>query len=258
MLALVGADTARQARQHIVGVAVDELQTKSSTVDLVTAADHETERALVEALSILRPDDAIIGEEGANSVGVTSLVWLIDPIDGTTNYVYDFPAWTTSVAVAERNPDGTMGPTLAGCVVDCAHGDVYLAGLGLGATCNGQTIKVRSTPSIETALVATGFAYVRNRRAQQVATVARVLAEVRDIRRAGSAALDCCWVGAGVVDAYYENHVRVWDVAAGLLIAAEAGATVNDWCGADPHTDEHLVWAASPAIAQPLSAIIQL
>jgi myo-inositol-1(or 4)-monophosphatase len=256
MLGLLGADTARQVRQLVHEVPHGQLDTKSSTIDLVTLGDQSAEATMVEALTLLRPEDGIIGEEGADRPSKSGLLWLIDPIDGTTNYVYNFPAWTTSVAVAQLSTDGTLGPTIAGCVVDVSHGDVYLAGAGLGATKNGIPIRVRSTPSLEQALVATGFAYQRERRHEQATTVARVLDGVRDIRRAGSAALDCCWVAAGVLDAYYENHVRSWDVAAGMLIASEAGAIVRDFADADPHADTLLTWACSPTVADEFASLI--
>jgi myo-inositol-1(or 4)-monophosphatase len=205
--------------------------TKSSPTDPVTEYDRAAERLIVHAIRDSRPHDAIVGEEGASQAGTSGLRWLVDPIDGTANFVYDLPHWCTSVAVVDED-----GP-LAGAVYAPVLGELFSAARSLGATLNGSTITCSEVDDVSRALVATGFSYSADRRAIQGDRVARLVREVRDIRRLGSAALDLCLVACGRVDAYYEQHLNEWDLAAGVLIAAEAGATTSDFTGG----------AASPA-----------
>ncbi len=211
---VLDADRARPSRADLV----DQSTRKSSATDLATATDREAERFIVEQLRALRPEDAILGEEGARDEGTTGLTWLVDPIDGTTNFVYAFPAWTVSVAVSDD-----QGP-LAGAVFEPVRDECFVAMRGGGSTLNGKSLGPLIPSPLSEALVATGFSYSSELRAQQARLLPVVLQRVRDMRRAGAASLDCCYVGAGRVDAYYEAALKPWDTAAGGLVAREAGA----------------------------------
>jgi myo-inositol-1(or 4)-monophosphatase len=197
------------------------VESKTSATDPVSEADRASETLLVELLLSERPDDGLLGEEGADRRGSTGLRWVIDPLDGTVNYLYGIPAWCVSVACEDDRG------SLVGVVHDPIRGETYAAGRGLGATLAGRSLEVNDPVPLERALIATGFAYAAQRRAAQGATVAALLPRVRDVRRAGSAALDLCAVAAGRVDGYYEEGTHRWDWAAGLLIAVEAGAGVR-------------------------------
>ena len=198
---------------------------KSSRTDLATDADRASEELLRAGILAERPDDAILGEEGGRSAGRSGLTWVIDPLDGTTNFVYGFPAWAVSIAVADA--DGSV----AGVVHDPVRAETFEATRGGGARLNGSHLALPSPPPLGEALVATGFGYDPGRRRRQAALLPAVLPAVRDIRRAGSAALDLCWVAAGRVDAFYEAGLQPWDLAAGLLVAAEAGAAHREVAG---------------------------
>jgi myo-inositol-1(or 4)-monophosphatase len=221
------------ARAEILG-------TKSSLTDMVTSMDRASERHIVEGIRAARPDDAIVGEEGTDDAGSTGVRWIIDPLDGTTNYLYALPAYAVSIAV---EVDGTV---VAGVVADPSHGETFAATRGGGATCNGKPIACSDVQSLAHALVGTGFSYEQNRRARQGAVVAALLPRARDIRRYGAAALDLCWVGCGRLDAFYEKGLQPWDLEAGSLIASEAGATVGDLDGGPASTAFTL--ASAPAV----------
>jgi myo-inositol-1(or 4)-monophosphatase len=210
---------------HITG-----LQSKTSSTDPVSDADRASEALLVATLSEARPDDSILGEEGTDRTGSTGVRWVIDPLDGTVNYLYGLPGW--SVSVAAEDGDGTV----AGVVHDPLFDETYIGLRGAGATMNGTALRANTGVPLDRALVATGFAYDREHRARQARTVSQVLARVRDIRRLGSAALDLCSVAAGRVDAYYEDSIAPWDGAAGALIAREAGAEVTELSGGPGNT----------------------
>ncbi len=222
--------------------------TKSSVTDPVTQFDRAAEALLVKAIRSARPHDSIVGEEGADHVGSSGLEWHLDPIDGTANYVYDLPAWCTSVAVVDQ-----AGP-IAGAVSVPVAGELFSAELGGGSTLNGAPISCSSANDISTALVGTGFSYLADRRRAQAARVARLLPQVRDIRRFGSAALDLCMVAAGRLDAYYEEHLNSWDLAAGVLIASEAGATTSNFSGGAAGSDGAI--AAAPGVHADLISLI--
>lgn len=209
--------------------------TKSSATDEVTEHDRAAERLLVERLLEARPDDAIVGEEGAAVGGTSGHEWLLDPIDGTTNFVYDLPSWSTSVAVTRE------GTTVAGVVYLPVTDETFAARLGHGATLDGRPIRCRDERELHRALVATGFGYDPDVRREQARRVAGLIGAIRDVRRLGSAAIDLCHVAAGRVDAYYEEHLNPWDAAAGLLIATEAGATASDFAGRAPRPEQLLV-----------------
>ncbi len=229
--------------------AAAEPDTKSSPVDLVTAADKAVEAHLVHGILAARPDDAIVGEEGADSPGTSGVRWILDPIDGTTNYVYNRADYGISIAVE------VDGEVVAGVVYQPAVGLLYAARSGAGATVNGKPISCTAPASLAVSLIATGFGYKPARRAAQGAVVAQLLPEIRDIRRAGSAALDLCAVAAGLADGYYERGLNYWDFAAGWIIATEAGAIVSGLTSDRP--DETFLVAAGPTIFGPLRHKLQ-
>ena len=227
------------------------VSTKSSATDIVTATDRAAELLITERLLAARPDDGLVGEEGAAVTGRSGVRWIIDPIDGTTNFAYDYPAFCTSIA-AELD-----GVAVVGVIHDPVRNLTYSATKGGGATVNRRTIAIRAGgPPLDHALIATGFGYDADRRAAQGAVLARVLPAVRDVRRAGSAALDLCTVACGRLDGYYERGLQHWDFAAGALIAAEAGAWVGTLEGG-PLGVEATVVAARPDLVESLLALLR-
>jgi myo-inositol-1(or 4)-monophosphatase len=228
-----------------VGRARLDVSTKSSDTDLVSEVDRAAERCVVTAVTNRRPDDGILAEEGSARVGTSGVRWVIDPLDGTTNFLFGVPAYAVSVA-AELD-----GRAIVGVVVDPARQETWRAVRGRGATLDDRPLRVRpfSAP-VATALVATGFSYLPERRAQQARVVSHVLPRVRDIRRFGAAALDLCWVGGNRFSAFYEQGLQPWDLAAGVLIATEAGAEAT--LLADGTTV-----VAAPGLLAPLRALIE-
>lgn len=206
--------------------------TKSSEVDPVTVMDRASEDLLRELIAAERPADAILGEEGDDVAGTSGLTWVLDPIDGTVNYLYGVASWAVSVAVVAGPPDPASWTVLAGCVHSVADGRTWSAGLGEGATRDGAPIRVGAAASLGTSLVGTGFGYDAGRRAHQAQVLARVLPKIRDIRRLGSAAIDLCLLADGSIDLYYERGLNPWDMAAGAVVATEAGAVVTGLRGA--------------------------
>lgn len=211
----VAREAAALARELRAGVAVAD--TKSSVVDVVTEADQACEDLLRRRLLQARPDDAILGEEGDDHPGTSGVRWIIDPIDGTVNYLYGLPDCAVSVA-AEVD-----GEVVAGVVVGIGATHEYAAARGQGATRDGDPIHVRPSPPLAERLVLTGFGYRSEVRAHQAQRVAALLPHVRDIRRMGSCALDLCHVAEGAADAYVEEGPQVWDHSAGGLVLSEAG-----------------------------------
>ncbi|MCK9878058.1 inositol monophosphatase [Frankia sp. Ag45/Mut15] len=233
--------------------------TKSSPTDIVTALDRASEALVARRLGELRPGDGLLGEEGSDSPGSTGVRWIVDPLDGTVNFLYRLPNWAVSIAAE------VGGEVVAGVVHAPALGVTYTATRGGGAfrhapasAAGASQAGVALTGSTESelgrALVATGFGYTEGRRAAQAAVVARVIPRVRDIRRMGAASLDLCAVAAGTLDAYYERGLKPWDHAAGGLIAAEAGLRVSDLRGGP--AGESLTVAAPPALYAPLVALL--
>lgn len=196
------------------------VDTKSSATDMVSEADREAEAAIAELLRTERPDDGLVGEEGADESSASGRHWVVDPLDGTTNYLYRFPAWAVSVALEDA--DGG----LVGVVHDPVAGETFAAERGAGARLNGEPIRVNETGDLARALIGTGFGYDADVRAGQAEVLRGLLPRVRDIRRAGAAALDLCFVAAGRLDGYYERGIHRWDYAAGALIVREAGGEV--------------------------------
>lgn len=219
--------------------------TKSTTTDVVTEIDTWAEATVVELISAQRPDDGFLGEEGTNWSGTTGIVWVIDPVDGTTNLLYDIPGYSVSIGV-ER-----MGKVVAGAVADPIRDELFAAALGAGATKDGLPITVSKITELPVALLATGFAYNPDKRREQAQGLVEIVPEVRDIRRHGGAALDLCAVACGRVDAYFERGLSPWDSAAGTVIAREAGAFVERGMEANS-----LTLASAPGIAIALGELI--
>ena len=229
------------SRDRAVGV-----DTKSTGTDMVTEFDRWSERTLVAALREARPLDGFLGEEGASEDGSSGVVWVIDPIDGTTNFLYDLPGYSVSIAA---RLDGTV---VAGLVHDPIRDERFLATIDGGATRNGGPIRASGKDDLATALVATGFSYDPDRRRAQAAVLVDVISHIRDVRRFGGAALDLCALACGRVDAYYERGLGVWDTAAGALIATEAGAVI-----ADHQPDGGAFVGAAPGIAGPFAELVE-
>lgn len=240
----------KQRRAEGVSVAAS----KSSPEDIVTFADKESEELIRSLLAEARPNDGFFGEESGAELGTSGLTWVVDPIDGTVNFLYGMPWYAVSVAAVRD------GASVAGAVIEPASGRLWSAAVGGGATCDGRRLRVSGASDVSLSLLGTGFSYSAERRVRQVRMVSGLLPRVRDVRRAGSAALDLCAVAAGWVDAYLEHGCNWWDWAAGALIAAEAGAVVrtpgptgsvppDDGLGADA------LFAATPGIADELSAL---
>ena len=223
--------------------------TKSSAVDPVTIVDTLAEDYIADRLLTLRPEDGIIGEEGSERASTSGVSWVVDPIDGTVNFLYGLPEYAVSIGAA------VDGEVVAGCVVNVPRGLVYAAARGHGATRSGDgattTLRCTTVSDPALALVATGFSYSAAWRAQQAVLLTRILPQVRDIRRMGAAALDFCRVAEGTVDAFYEHGLHCWDFAAGSLIAAEAGAAVHTPRLSTPGSAGEAVSVAAGSLAGP-------
>lgn len=234
-------------------------QTKTSAVDPVTEVDTAAEAFIVDSIHRDRPDDGIIGEEGADIPSKSGVSWVIDPIDGTVNFMYGLGEYAVSI--------GAMvdGQYVAGVVINVVKQTLYSAAVGHGATVTyrdgtSTILRCRQETDPQLSLIATGFGYTQTRRSGQAKILQELLPQVRDIRRMGSAALDMCRVAEGTVDAYYEHGVKIWDVAAGIVIAREAGAQVRVPEVWEKNSDRGtLVWAASadlaPAFERLLSSV---
>lgn len=242
-LLAVAVEAARTAgallRERFEAGGEQALRTKSSATDPVSEADHASERAIRAVLAERRPDDAILGEEGDDVPGTTGLRWIVDPLDGTVNFLYGIPQWCVSVACEGR----------VGVVFDPMRDECFAVAAGSLATLDGIELPERTAPEggLGRALVATGFGYDAVVRDAQAEVVRRVIPRVRDVRRAGSAALDLAWCAAGRVDAYYEFGVQPWDIAAGTLLCRAAGLVVEDLPPAAPRPGGLLVAPAGIA-----------
>jgi myo-inositol-1(or 4)-monophosphatase len=216
------------------------IETKSSSSDMVSEMDRGAERMLVDGILAARPHDGILGEEGTDTMGTSGVRWVIDPLDGTTNYLYGQPQWSVSIGI-EIDGIASVG------VVDAPMlRETYTATLGGGARCNERAIHVSTCDTLASALLATGFGYDAALREWQGGIVSTLLPEIRDIRRAGSAALDLCFVASGRVDGYYERGCNAWDLCGGSVIVREAGGMSTGLIDEQPL--RHLVVAAGPSL----------
>src|SRR6201992_4068197 len=223
------------------------IRSKSSPTDLVSDADVSAERAIRAVLDARRPQDAVLGEEGG-ATGDGELRWVIDPLDGTTNFLFGFPQFAVSVA-CEDSAGG-----LVGVVLDPVRDECFAATRSSAATLNGSEIACSRRPDLGTALVATGFSYDADERARQAEVLGRVLPRVRDVRRAGAAALELAWAACGRVDAFYERGVKAWDIAAGSVIAARAGMVVRPLAARELEATG--IVAAAPGLGEELLALV--
>lgn len=245
-LAERAARAAGEVLMSYYGRPAEGLDSKSSDTDLVSDADREAERVVRELLEAERPGDGLLAEEGSHAEAESGRRWVVDPLDGTINFLYGFPAWAVSIALEDG--DGVR----VGVVYDPVRPELFSAVRAGGATLNGEPIQVTGRTELSRAMVATGFSYEAERRAGQAELLQRVLPRVRDIRRPGAAALDLCLVAAGRVDAFYERGLNRWDEAAGRLIVEEAGGVVKDLEG-EP---AGVVAAGSPELLADLYALV--
>lgn len=225
------------------------VRTKSTTTDLVSDADTASEKAIFETIARVRPDDGWIAEEGTSAPSSTGITWVADPLDATVNYLFRIPVWCVSIAAEDGR-----GP-LAGVIYDPNRDETFTAARGNGAFLNGEPIRVSGRDDLGTALIATGFEYDRELRSFQARVVADVIPAVRDIRRAGSAALDLASVACGRVDGYYESSTERWDKAAGSLLVEEAGGVVTEL--PNPTRESPGVVAAGRGIHAALDALVR-
>lgn len=251
-IAVQAGELARTRRIEGVSVAAS----KSTAVDIVTHADREVEALIRGLLADARPDDGFFGEESDAEPGTSGLTWVVDPIDGTVNYLYGIPQYAVSIAVVEGDPDPLTWSALAGAVVNPESGERFTATAGGGALLDGRQIRVSADVAPDRALVGTGFGYRADVRLEQARVLVPLLGEVRDIRRLGAASLDLCAVACGRLDAYFERGLQPWDHAAGALIAREAGARVTGWDGAPPSADFTL--AADAPLAEFLESFLTM
>ena len=239
----VAREAGAQLLEAFAGPAI-EVEAKSTPTDLVSAADKAAEELIIGRISAARPGDGFLGEEGAEEAGSSGLRWVVDPLDGTANFLFGLPQWAVSIAVEDE--DGV----LAGVVYDPPRGELWAATRDGDATLDGTPVRGSRRDELATALVATGFGYDADVRRAQAATVAALLPQVRDIRRLGAAALDLAWCAAGRFDGYYERGVKRWDVAAGGLLCERAGLVVEPLAEAPPQGSGMMV--AAPGIADAL------
>jgi len=272
LAAKVAKDAGALIRDMQLSAAV-QVDTKSSPADVVTNADRAAETTIIEGLTAARPDDAVLGEEGGHSIhGTSGITWVIDPIDGTTNFVYGLEAACVSVAATVDPADtrwaqvpqsplwrgdhnAPIRRTIAAAVFNPFTKELFLAHAGGGATRNGAAIRVREAASLETALIATGFGYSAERRLEQATMLLELLPQIRDIRRLGSAAYDLCLLAQGSLDGYYERGIQEWDFAAGVLIAAEAGASILGASHGAPPSSQLFI-AGNAELADALQRIV--
>ncbi|MDA8264360.1 MAG: inositol monophosphatase family protein [Actinomycetota bacterium] len=224
---------------------------KSSLTDPVSEADRASEQLIVGRLAATRPDDGVLAEESGANEGTSGLTWVVDPLDGTVNFLYGLPLFGVSIALRSRSA------TLVGVVHDPSRGETFTAIRGGGAYRDGVRLLLRSGPSLDKALVATGFSYDSGRRRSEADLLSNVVAHVRDIRRAGAAALDLCWVAAGRLDGFYEAGLAPWDTAAGALIVSEAGGTVEEVPGLlKDYPETPTLTACAPGLSAALHEIL--
>lgn len=246
----LATDLAREAGALALAMrhGIELLDTKSSPTDAVTLADRAVETLLVSALAAARPADGVLGEEGAGVAGTSGVRWVIDPIDGTVNYLYGIPQWAVSIGVEDS------AGSFVGVVFDPVKDELWQAVRGGGAVLNGAALRCSTVTTLGQSLVGTGFGYDTRRRAAQSRALPDLLPQVRDIRRLGAGSLDLCGVAAGRLDAYFEQGLAPWDLSAGGLIAREAGAQVAGLRGRPAGPD--LVLAAGPGVFDALHDLL--
>ncbi|MFM6940605.1 MAG: inositol monophosphatase family protein [Candidatus Planktophila sp.] len=244
---------ARRIGQEAAAMLMDrpaelEVNTKSTAIDVVTQMDIKVEKFIVDQILAARPDDGLIGEEGADRASASGITWVIDPLDGTVNYLYDLPGW--NVSIAAKDDQGQ----LVGVVTAPSINSTWWAVRGQGAYFNGKAISCNDPIELNRAMLATGFQYDTAHRAQQIEHVSALLPLIRDLRRNGAAAVDLCHVAMGRVDGYFEHGLKEWDWAAAGLIAREAGARFGLY-GQAPYM---MTLAAGPALYGELEKFLDL
>jgi myo-inositol-1(or 4)-monophosphatase len=225
------------------------VETKTTPTDPVSDADRASEELILSLLDQRRPNDGVVGEEGGGRTGSSGVEWVVDPLDGTVNFLYRIPVW--AVSIAARDERGTF----LGVVFDPIRDEMFTAELGEGSRLNSEVIHVSDETDINKALIGTGFAYQAEGRAEQAKVLQRVLPRVRDVRRAGSAASDLATVACGRYDGFYESHLEEWDRAAGVLLVQEAGGRVVDIPPPIP-TIKGGVLATNPALFDSLRELV--
>jgi myo-inositol-1(or 4)-monophosphatase len=243
----VAREAGHQLREAFAGPRLN-VTAKSSPTDLVSEADHAAERLIRERLASARPGDGFLGEEGGDEAGTSGLRWVVDPLDGTINFLFGIPQWAVSIACEDARG------TLVGVIYDPMRDELWTAERDGPPLLDGRPIRASERGELATALVATGFGYDAEVRRLQAAVAARLLPEVRDIRRLGSAALDLAWTAAGRYDAYYERGLNAWDLAAGELLCARAGLSVRALAPTPPAAAGVLV--APEALIDALESLI--
>jgi myo-inositol-1(or 4)-monophosphatase len=233
---------AAQAAAELLATSVHQprasVELKSSPTDMVSEVDRAAELLVTGIIAESRPEDGLLGEEGASKTGTTGVRWVVDPLDGTTNFLFGVPQYSVSIAAEiDEHP-------VVGVVIDPSRHETWAARLGGGARCNGVPCHVAAGRStLDEALISTGFGYQQHRRVWQAEVVSHIIPAVRDLRRFGSAALDLCWVAGGRVDGYYEWGLNPWDLSAGRVICTEAGGYVEI-------LDGHTIVATTPELAK--------
>ena len=241
-------EAGRMVREGRAQAGVSAALTKSTATDVVTEFDTASEALIVGGILAARPTDGIVGEEGTDTPGTSGVDWLIDPIDGTTNFLYGLPGW--GVSIAARTELGTQ----VGVVYVPSVDELFTATAGGGAFLNGAPIACSTTDELALALVASGFSYAAERRALQAQRIALLMPQIRDLRRLGAAAPDLCNLAAGRVDVYFEQWLGPWDLAAGELIARESGCLTGSLDGGPVRPSS--VLAANPALFHPMQRLI--
>ena len=247
----LATDVARRAGESLLQDyrhAATGVGTKSTPTDLVSDADRRSEALVKELIAAQRPEDSFLAEETGDAGTGSGLTWIIDPLDGTVNYLFRIPAWCVSIAAREADR------TIVGVVHDPNRDETFAAARGGGSSLNGRTIHVSDNADLSQALVGTGFAYDVPTRSAQAEVVRRVLPRVRDVRRGGSAALDLAYLACGRLDGFYEAHMQEWDKAAGIVIIEEAGGVVTPL--QDPSGVSDGVIAANPVLHPALRALV--
>jgi myo-inositol-1(or 4)-monophosphatase len=224
------------------------VSSKTSPTDLVSDADRDSETLLLRLIHETRPDDGILAEEGDSSDSRSGVTWIVDPLDGTINFLFGIPQWCVSIAV--RDVEGLC----AGVVHDPCRQETFSAIRNGGAFLNGKPIHIGKRTDLDSALIGTGFAYDSKARSEQAARLPKLLPAVRDIRRAGSAALDLAWLACGRLDGFFEAPMEPWDKAAGILLVTEAGGVVTEL--AAPFDLSPGVIAANPSLHPLLEQVV--